>query len=128
VCAHLSDGFERAEELFQRLLEHTRSNLARARIQDRRVVLSMTREEFADAMRFGLEGIALLGLTLPETAEEQRKAFQADLADVSALLGDRKIEDLVHAPVDSVTTGLHGSHYQRDRRGPVPIALATRWD
>jgi anti-anti-sigma factor len=100
-CAYLSGAFERAEALFQLLLPRARSNLARARVHDLRVVLYMTIGKFVDAVRVGREGLELLGFTLPEAEAEQRKAFEEGLAAVNALLGDRRVEDLLHAPVAS---------------------------
>jgi predicted ATPase/GAF domain-containing protein len=98
-CAHLSGAPERAEALFKALLPRARSNVERARICNLRVVLYSTLGKFADAVRLGREGLALLGVTLPDSEAEQQACLQAELAEVDANLSGRRIEDLIDAPV-----------------------------
>ena len=98
-CAYLGGAPERAEALFSALLLRARSSVERARIHNLRVVLYTTLGQFADAVRAGREGLAVLGVTLPETEAEQQASFGAELAEVAVNLGDRRVEDLIDAPV-----------------------------
>jgi predicted ATPase/GAF domain-containing protein/anti-anti-sigma regulatory factor/tRNA A-37 threonylcarbamoyl transferase component Bud32 len=96
-CAYMSGALERAEALFDALLPRAESTLERARIHNLRMVLYTTLGKFADAVKAGYEGLALFGVTLPGTSEQQQAAFGAGLAEVAENLGDRRIEDLINA-------------------------------
>jgi predicted ATPase/GAF domain-containing protein/tRNA A-37 threonylcarbamoyl transferase component Bud32 len=98
-CECLGGSFERAEALFDALLPRARSDLERARIHDLRVVFGTTLGRFAAAVKAGREGLALLGVKLPETDAEQEEAFPAALAEVAENLGGRSIRDLIDAPI-----------------------------
>jgi predicted ATPase/GAF domain-containing protein len=98
-CAYLGGAPERAEARFEALLPRARSGLERARIHDLRVVLYTTLAKFADAVRAGREGLAALHVALPETEAEQQASFGAELAEAAANLGERRIGDLIDAPV-----------------------------
>ena len=97
--AYLGGAPERAETLFAALLPRTRSRMERARIHDRRAVLYTMLGKYSDALRVGREGLSVLGVTLPESEAEQQVSFEAELAEVAATLGDRRVEDLIDAPV-----------------------------
>ena len=98
-CAYLSGAPERAEALFTTLSPRARSRVERARIDDLRVVLYSTLGKFADALRLGREGLALLGFTLPDSEAERQACVEAELLEVEASLAGRRIEDLLDAPV-----------------------------
>ena len=96
---YLGGAPERAEARFEALLPRTRSSLERARIHNLRVVLYTTLGQFVDALRAGRDGLAALGVTLPESEAEQQASFGFEIAEVAANLGDRRVEDLIDAPV-----------------------------
>lgn len=96
-CDYLHGATEQADERFDELLRRAKTPLERARVHDQRVILYATRGKFSDALREGLAGLALLGVTLPETPEERQAAFGAWRAEVNASLGERRVEDLIHA-------------------------------
>lgn len=97
--AYLSGAPGIAEALFQVALPRAETSLAKARVQNLRVVLYLSVGKLSDALRAGLDGLAALGVRLPETKEEQETAFTAGLAEAERLLGDRRIEDLLDAPL-----------------------------
>ncbi|WP_438003363.1 AAA family ATPase [Sorangium sp. So ce321] len=98
-CAFLSGAIERAEALFEVLLARSSSSLERARLYNLRMNLLSTLGKFTEAVKAGLSGLAVLGVTLPETETEQQAAFGAGLAKVTTALGGRRVEDLIHAAV-----------------------------
>jgi predicted ATPase/signal transduction histidine kinase/tRNA A-37 threonylcarbamoyl transferase component Bud32 len=98
-CEYLNGRFEEAEALFEIILSRVRSDLERAHIYDLRMILYSTLGKMADTVRVGLTGLALFGVTFPEDERAQEAALAAALAEIGENLGQRRIEDLVHAPV-----------------------------
>src|SRR5262249_6299975 len=76
-AAYLAGDHEAAESLFHDILARARSKLERASMIDRMIVLYATRGDFAGAIRVGKVGLALFGVSLPETAEQQQAALGA---------------------------------------------------
>ena len=98
-CEYLNSRFELAESLFEVILAHVRSNLERAHVYGLRMILYSTLGKMVETVRIGMAGLALFGVTFPEDEKEQGAAMAAALAEVGENLGQRRIEDLVHAPV-----------------------------
>ncbi|NUQ75003.1 MAG: AAA family ATPase [Polyangiaceae bacterium] len=98
-CEYLIGSFEQAAVLFGALLTRVRSDIERAHVYHLRMVLDCTLGKFADALRTGLAGLALFGITLPETEEDVRAALSAELAEVRINLRDRPIEELAGTPL-----------------------------
>src|SRR5581483_3156774 len=91
--------FDVAEPLFDLLLARAKTRLASARVYTLRIVLYTTIGRFADAVRLGREGLAVFGIDLPLEGPALDAALGAELAEVEANLGGRRIADLVDAPV-----------------------------
>ncbi|XYI02389.1 AAA family ATPase [Sorangium sp. So ce1128] len=98
-CTYLSGALEQAEGLFDALLPRTRSKLERTRIYNLRVILHMMLGKVTEAVKVGREGLAAFAVRFPESDAEQQVAFGAALGEAAAALGDRRIEDLLHAKV-----------------------------
>ncbi|WP_437940098.1 AAA family ATPase [Sorangium sp. So ce341] len=97
-CEYMSGAHDRAEALFDDLVSGARSNLARAKIQAKRIVLLNTRGRFAEAVSVGRATLSLFGVHLPDDEEERRAALEAQLAVVQAAIAARGIEDVIHLP------------------------------
>nr|QDA77046.1 protein kinase [Jahnella sp. MSr9139] len=97
-CAYLSGDDAQAAALFDALLPQARSTLARARVHRLRMDLYTTLGKYADAVRAGLEGLALLGVSFPDTPEAQQASFGVGLAEVAAARAGRAVEELLGAP------------------------------
>ena len=98
-CEYLNSRFELAESLFEVILAHARSDMERAHVYGLRMILHATLGKMVETVRIGMTGLALFGVTFPEDEKEQEAAMSAALAEVSENLGQRRIEDLIHAPV-----------------------------
>ncbi|WP_136417715.1 EAL domain-containing protein [Herbaspirillum sp. ST 5-3] len=97
-CEHLLGHPERAEQLFQLILEKARSNLDRARVYGMRINLCQTSGRFFDGVNAGLEGLARFGMHFPQTAAGIAEMERQEHNRVLAALGKRQPEDLCDAP------------------------------
>ncbi len=64
-CAYLIAQFERAEHHFNELFKNAHSAIDHCRILNLKVVLNTHRDRADDAVKFGLEALALLGVKIP---------------------------------------------------------------
>jgi GAF domain-containing protein/anti-anti-sigma regulatory factor len=97
-CEYLSGLFGEAERLFEDVFSQATSDLDRARVYDLRMVLYITQGRVAEAVRVGLDALAMFGAPLPETEPEQRALLEGELAEAQASLSGRPIGDLIDAP------------------------------
>ncbi|HVJ16654.1 MAG TPA: AAA family ATPase, partial [Polyangiaceae bacterium] len=98
-CEYLVGNFERAEELFSRLLKRARSRTDRAKVRRLQAKLYQVTGRFQDAVTAGLEGLADFGVTFPATAAEVPLAVAREVTEVKANLGGRSVTDLLNAPL-----------------------------
>lgn len=98
-CESATGALEQADARFADILPRAKSDLQRARIQNLRVVLYTMLGKFAEAVKSGFEGLALLGVELPGEGADPQAAFGAEMMEAVKGLGDRKIDDLIKAPV-----------------------------
>ncbi|HEU4533577.1 MAG TPA: GAF domain-containing protein, partial [Polyangiaceae bacterium] len=97
-CLHLNGRFEQGEALLQQLLARATSRADRAQAYKLLIVFASARADFAGAIRFGRDALALFDIALPDTLEGQRAALAAELAAIRTNLAGRAIADLVAAP------------------------------
>lgn len=97
-CEHLEGQVDRAEALFDALLERARSDVDRARVENARVVLYAKAGRAADAIRVGHRALLLLGIDLGDTEEARQRAMKDELAELEMNLEGRPIESLIEAP------------------------------
>ncbi|MYM64903.1 diguanylate cyclase [Pseudomaricurvus sp. HS19] len=96
-CAYLTNRTEEAEQWIEVLLTHAGSDLERSDILATRTRQYATLGRMDDSIRAAIEGLRLLGVrftdqpTLEDIAEERRLVLEN--------LGERRIEDLVDAPL-----------------------------
>lgn len=97
-CEYLAGNLAVAEELFSELLGRARSDHERVQVYTSRVALYYGLGRFADSLGSGLAGLALLGVTIPESDAARAQALDDELAAVAANLGDRSIRGLAELP------------------------------
>jgi predicted ATPase/signal transduction histidine kinase len=93
--AHLNGQRALADGLFQRAWALARTSVERAELYDILVVAYTVQNEFADAVRAGKEGLALLGIELPDEGIED--AMRVEMAAVRDNLKGRTGEELLEA-------------------------------
>ncbi|WP_437676984.1 trifunctional serine/threonine-protein kinase/ATP-binding protein/sensor histidine kinase [Sorangium sp. So ce131] len=97
-CEFLSGRFAQAESLFNFTLTRARTNLDRADVYGRRLLLFNTVAKFDEAVRCARTALALLGVELPDGEDRIQAALAAELAEVPYNLAGRRITDLFDAP------------------------------
>ncbi|WP_437543968.1 AAA family ATPase [Sorangium sp. So ce367] len=98
-CEFLTRRFERALARCDVLLGRARERMEKVRIHELRMTVYMAQGRYADAMAAGLAGLAHFGIELPESGEQIAAVVQAELADVQAGLGGRRVAELIDAPL-----------------------------
>src|SRR5438105_13095048 len=76
-CEYLCGSFEEAERDFDRLLTKARTKLDKAKIYSLKILQYEHTSRYADAIRSGLEALALFGLSFPGLPEETQAARDA---------------------------------------------------
>jgi predicted ATPase/transcriptional regulator with GAF, ATPase, and Fis domain len=95
---YLCGRFEEAEGWFETLLREARSPLERAEAFRMRIMQCDSLARYADAVRAGRDGLALLGVVLPVGEAETSRALDLELSRIQAALGDRTIASLEGLP------------------------------
>jgi predicted ATPase/GAF domain-containing protein/ABC-type transporter Mla MlaB component len=98
-CEYLSGRIDVAEPLFDELTPRVRSDVDYADLCSLRMILYSTQARFAEVVTWALRGLSRLGFDLPTSAEEQQAGFMSEMSEVMANLGERRVADLVDAPV-----------------------------
>ncbi|WP_437999498.1 AAA family ATPase [Sorangium sp. So ce185] len=97
-CGFLSGRSAEAEPLFNVSLTRARTDLDRAHVYARRILLFNTVARFDESVRCARTALALLGIELPEREDRIRAALAAELAEVPRNLASRQITELCDAP------------------------------
>jgi predicted ATPase/class 3 adenylate cyclase/tRNA A-37 threonylcarbamoyl transferase component Bud32 len=98
-CEFLCGNFEQAEELFDYILSHVKSNVERAEIQNIRLVLYDNTGKFADAIAIGAEALESFELIVPTTNKSDiLSAIEQELQLCNAHLKHIEISTLIDAP------------------------------
>ncbi|WP_437903741.1 GAF domain-containing protein [Sorangium sp. So ce327] len=98
-CEFLTRRFERALSRCDALLGRARERMEKVRIHELRMTVYMAQGRYADAMAAGIAGLAHFGIELPEGGEQIAAVVGAELADVEAGLGGRRVAELIDAPL-----------------------------
>lgn len=99
-CENLSGNFEDAQQRFALLLEHARTDIERGQIYFLHLLALSSRGQYADAIRIGLSGLALFGITFPPTSELMMASLPSELAAINTNLGERSIEQLLDVTIE----------------------------
>ncbi len=97
-CRYLCGRFDEAERCFETLLREARSPLEKAEAYRMRVVQHESLARYPEGVRVAREGLALLGVTLPEDEADKRRAIEEELARIGDVLGTRPIGSLAGLP------------------------------
>ncbi|MFN0123080.1 MAG: sigma 54-interacting transcriptional regulator [Blastocatellia bacterium] len=97
-CEYLCGDFDAAMAQFEPLLASAQNPLEKARVQALRMALDENQARYADALTSARAGLALFGVTLPETAGEKQAALEHEIETIQSLLGPRPIASLIDLP------------------------------
>ncbi|XYI00972.1 AAA family ATPase [Sorangium sp. So ce1128] len=98
-CEYLVGRFQRADELFDLILQNARSRPDRSRAHRLRLRFYQIAGRHRDAVTVMIQALQLYRVMLPESDEEIQMAAEAEIRQVSINLRGRPIADLVDAPV-----------------------------
>jgi predicted ATPase/signal transduction histidine kinase len=96
---YLCSQFDPALAAYDALLEHARTPIERARVMRLRSVQYENLARYAGALASTREGLALLGLHLPQDAAAQDAALQNEIERIEQLLDGREIPSLIELPL-----------------------------
>jgi histidine kinase len=102
-CEYLLGRSDDAEKSFDLLILHARTAREKVRVHTRKTVLYRHGTKYADAVKTAIEGLSLLGLSMPAPSEPDKlQAFAgADVMELQELLKDREIAALIDLPAMS---------------------------
>ena len=101
-CAYLSGDFSGSQQLLETALQQASSDFDKAKIYAITMNLFMTQgDDFQAGIRAGLDGLALLGLTVSSEAIALQAQLATDQAQVQQRLEKLDIAQLYHHPVQS---------------------------
>ncbi|WP_282423068.1 ATP-binding sensor histidine kinase [Polyangium sp. 15x6] len=98
-CEYLVGNFESADELFNLILAHARSNLDRAAVYGLRMRLYQVSGRYHDGLTVALEALRLFEVTLPDSDESLKAATEAEVEVIRTHLRGRRVADILDAPV-----------------------------
>ena len=98
-CLYLAGRFDEAESRFEPLLAHAASKLECAGVHELRVTFYENRSRYDDAIAAGRDGLALVGLVLPQGAAAVAAALGDELQRIDVLLAGRPIAALGDLPL-----------------------------
>jgi PAS domain S-box-containing protein len=98
-CEYLVGHFAEADAQFDKILEIARSNIDRAKVYSLRIKLYQVASKYDAGAAVALDALRHFGVTFPESDEEIRQAVDVEFRNMWTHLGQRKIRDLVDAPV-----------------------------
>ena len=99
-CEYLTGAREAAEALFEELLAHSRTVLAKGHVYSLRTTLYRHATKYPEAIDVAVAGLRLFGLDIPDRVDEPALfgVMQRELGALQGLLGGRDIEELVNLP------------------------------
>ncbi len=97
-CEYLVGNHDQAGDLFALLLDRARSVDQRAAVWRLRFRMYMVAGRFGDAVAIAVEALRQFGLKCPDSETEAATAVEAARRDFVALLGGRRIAELIDLP------------------------------
>lgn len=97
-CEYLCGNFEKAEELFDLILNHARTNLEKAEIQKIRLVLYDNTGKYLENLKIGSQALASFGLTIPTEQQAILAALELELETYRNNLRKIPVAELINAP------------------------------
>jgi PAS domain S-box-containing protein len=96
-CEYLTGNFHHADELLALVLANARSNVDRARAYRLRIQLCQVSGSHGDAVTAAFDGLALFGVSFPDSEKDIRAATDAEQQSMPVNLAGRRIADLADA-------------------------------
>ncbi|MDQ5984888.1 MAG: Serine/threonine-protein kinase PknD [Syntrophus sp. SKADARSKE-3] len=97
-CEYLSGNQDRSEQRFRLLKQMARTDVDQGELSAAQIALYSNAGRFADAQDIGIYALKLFELDIDVRPDQLPIQIGAELKDVQANMGDRKIEDLIHLP------------------------------
>jgi len=98
-CEYLVGNFDSADLLFDLMLGNARSDLDRARIYSLHMKVCLVGGGYDESLALALEALQLFGVTFPKSDDEIQATADAEFRAISVNLRERRIGDLLDAPV-----------------------------
>ena len=92
-CEYLNLNFSEAEKIFNIVIKNVKSNIDKANVHTLMILLYTTQGNYEDALRVGIEGMKMLGISLPKNVSDARVGLE--MLKLRLKFGRRKIEDLI---------------------------------
>ncbi|QRN93944.1 AAA family ATPase [Archangium violaceum] len=96
-CAYLVGDLASAERFISSALLHSTSRFEKADLYILRILASMIRQSFPEALQWGREGLRLFGMELPEK-QDTPQALVAEFARVKENRRGRSMEEILEEP------------------------------
>jgi predicted ATPase/signal transduction histidine kinase len=97
-CEYLCSNFEKAEKLFDYILDHAHNHLEKADIQKIRLTLYDNTGKYLENLKTGSEALRTIGLKMPTDKEGISLEFQKELKAYNLSLEKINITALIDAP------------------------------
>ncbi len=97
-CEYLCGDFDAAERQLTGLLPRAATGLDSARVHSLRMIQFENRSRFEDALASAREGLALFGVSFPDSTAEQQAALEREIQLIASSIGGRAIESLIELP------------------------------
>jgi predicted ATPase/anti-anti-sigma regulatory factor/tRNA A-37 threonylcarbamoyl transferase component Bud32 len=98
-CKQLCGQVDAARALFDVLSSHAKTKFDHARIYKLRMNASMAQGNFVEFIKHGLEALGLLGVQIPQAADQRDLLLRAELEEMHSHLVNRTIASLVDLPM-----------------------------
>ena len=98
-CEFLTGNLDKSEEIFDLLLLKAKSHIEKSHIYMLQIRLYQVAGRYEEALTLGLEALKLFGITFPDINEQVEAEIAIEKSQISTNLDDRKVSDLIDAPV-----------------------------
>jgi predicted ATPase/signal transduction histidine kinase len=97
-CEYLVSNFQCADDLFNLILNHARSNPDRARVYRKRIALYIVSGRYDEGLTVGLQALRLFGVAFPESETDLLAALKNECREVSIHMRGRSVAELAEMP------------------------------
>ncbi|ESP62875.1 hypothetical protein SMITH_77 [Smithella sp. ME-1] len=103
-CEYLNLNFSEAEKIFNIVVKNVKSNIDKTNVHTLMILLYTTQGNYEDALRVGIEGMKMLGISLPKKISDARVGLE--MLKLRLKFGHRKIEDLIDLEYFSIPNNM----------------------
>ena len=123
---YLNTHYEEAESLLATLLGHAQSTLEKAGVFKLMLAQYTIQGKNSEAIRRGLQGLALFGIHFPDSLAEIRGDYENERALLDKAMRGQKVEDLVNLPLIQDPNVLEPLHLCVGLAAPLVVAFSER--